>query len=39
MKKILLAVFICFLWTVSAHATPYLVCDPQEGVTGYEIEK
>ena len=37
MKKILLAVFICFLWTVSAHATPYLVCDPQEGVTEYEI--
>jgi len=36
MKKIAI-IFIALLFAVSAHATPFLVCDPQEGVTGYEI--
>lgn len=36
MKKIAL-IFIILLFAAVAHATPYLVCDPQDGVTGYEI--
>ncbi len=36
MKKIAL-IFIILLFAAVAHATPYLVCDPQDGVTEYEI--
>ena len=36
MKSLLIAALV-LLFAATAHATPYLVCDPQEGVTGYEI--
>ena len=36
MKRLLIAALV-LLFAATAHATPYLVCDPQEGVTGYEI--
>jgi len=36
MKSLLIAALV-LLFAATAHATPYLVCDPQEGVTEYEI--
>ena len=36
MKRLLIATLV-LLFAATAHATPYLVCDPQEGVTEYEI--
>ena len=36
MKKLILIAVICLLSTTS-FAAPFLVCDPQSGVVGYEI--
>jgi len=36
MKKLIIAALVV-MFAATAHATPYLVCDPQDGVTEYEI--
>jgi hypothetical protein len=36
MKKILL-VAVLLLMATSAYATPYLMCDPQAGITSYKV--
>ena len=38
MKKIIFAVLVVLLLAPAAGAAPFMVCDPQEGVVGYEIK-
>jgi len=37
MKRILLAIGIILIFAGISHASPFLVCDPQPGVTDYEV--
>ena len=41
MKKLLLGLFMflgLFVFSAAGYAAPFLVCDPQEGVTEYELD-
>lgn len=37
MKRLILAVMILTMWTSMAMASPFLVCNPQTGVTKYQV--